>query len=192
MSSLEERVRLAVQEEIAIVPYDPLWPERFRLERDHLLACLPNELIRRIEHFGSTAVPGLPAKPIVDMLVEVTDLEATKVQIAPILESRGYEYFWRPTRGDDTPPFYAWFIKRNENGVRTHHIHMVEAGFQEHWERPRFRGYLIEHPEAAVEYARLKMNLASAHPNDRVAYSEGKSEFIGRIMGLIRQGSVTF
>ena len=106
------------------------------------------------------------------MLVEVTDLEATKERIAPILESQAYEYFWRPTSGDDTPPFYAWFIKRNKDGIRTHHIHMVEASFEEHWERLRFRGHLIAHPETAEEYARLKMQLAASHPNDRVAYTE--------------------
>ena len=65
-----------MREEVAIVPYDPHWPELFRMEKEHLLSCLPNELIRRIEHFGSTAVPGLAAKPIVDILVEVTDLDA--------------------------------------------------------------------------------------------------------------------
>jgi GNAT superfamily N-acetyltransferase len=69
-------------------------------------------VIQRIEHFGCTAVVGLVAKPIVDMLVEVTDMEQTKARIAPVLEAQGYDYFWRPTRGDDVPPFYAWFIKR--------------------------------------------------------------------------------
>jgi len=125
------------------------------------------------------------------MLVEVTDLEATKARIAPILESQGYDYFWRPTVGDNTPPFYAWFIKRNANGIRTHHIHMVEASFHEYWERLRFRDYLVAHPEAAGEYARLKTRLAAAHPEGRVAYTEGKSEFIGRIMSLIRRTAIT-
>jgi GrpB-like predicted nucleotidyltransferase (UPF0157 family) len=186
LSSLEERIRRVVQEEIAIVPYDSRWPEWFRQERDHLRSCLPNELVRRIEHFGSTAVPGLPAKPIVDMLVEVTDLEATKVRIAPVLESQGYDYFWRPTAGDDTPPFYAWFIKRDASGNRTHHIHMVESSFQEHWEGLQFRDYLIIHPDVAHEYARLKTRLADAHANDRVGYTQGKSEFIAGVMRLIR------
>ncbi len=68
---------------------------------------------------------------------------------------------------------------------------MVEASFHEYWERLRFRDYLVAHPEAAGEYARLKARLAAAHPEDRVAYTEGKSEFIGRIMSLIRQTSIT-
>ena len=85
----------------------------FRREKEHLLSCLPTDLVGRIEHFGSTAVPGLAAKPVVDMLVEVADLEATRARIAPVLEAQGYDYFWRPTHGDDGPPFYAWFIKRD-------------------------------------------------------------------------------
>jgi GrpB-like predicted nucleotidyltransferase (UPF0157 family) len=116
---------------VAVVPYNPLWPELFRLEKEHLLACLPGVLVRRVEHFGSTAVPGLAAKPVIDILVEVADVDRTKVQIVPVLEAQGYDYFWRPTRGDDGPPFYAWFIKRDPaSGARTHHIHMVEGGLR--------------------------------------------------------------
>jgi GrpB-like predicted nucleotidyltransferase (UPF0157 family) len=180
--ALEQRIQRVVREEVAIAPYDPAWPESFRAEKEHLLSSLPGDLVRRVEHFGSTAVPGLAAKPIVDVLVEVTDLEATKTQIVPILEARGYEYFWRPTHGDDGPPFYAWFIKRDPHGgARTHHIHMVESSFAEHWDRLLFRDYLIDRPEVAREYAALKRRLASAHPHDRVAYTEGKTEFIVRV-----------
>src|SRR5437867_10839695 len=147
METLEQRIQRVVREEVTITPYDPRWPELFRQEKEHLLSCLPRDLIRRIEHFGSTAVPGLAAKPIVDMLVEVSDLEAVKKRIVPILESQGYDYFWRPTFGDDTPPWYAWFIKRNSTGVRTHHIHMIEntCEFAGHWDRLLFRDYLIAH-----------------------------------------------
>jgi GrpB-like predicted nucleotidyltransferase (UPF0157 family) len=188
MESLEQRIARVMREEISMVPYDPRWPDLFREEKQHLLACLPSDLIRRIEHFGSTAVPGLEAKPIVDMLVEVTDLEATRIRIAPLLEAQGYEYFWRPTQGDTGPPFYAWFIKRDpRSGVRTHHIHMVEAGFDGHWERLLFRDYLIQHPEVAREYERLKMELASAHAHDREAYTNGKSQFIADIMRRARK-----
>ena len=66
----------------------------FRQEAEHLRACLPSLLIRRIEHFGSTAVPGLAAKPVIDMLVEATSLRAARAEIAPILEAQGYDYFW--------------------------------------------------------------------------------------------------
>jgi GrpB-like predicted nucleotidyltransferase (UPF0157 family) len=151
IETLEEKVARVVKEEVAIVSYDPRWPEMFEEERRHLLACLPAELVGRIEHFGSTAVSGLAAKPIVDMLVEVTSLAETKERIVPILENQGYDYFWRPSTGNDTPPFYAWFIKRDQNGQRTHHIHMVEANF-EHWDRLLFRDYLIVNPDVARKY----------------------------------------
>jgi GrpB-like predicted nucleotidyltransferase (UPF0157 family) len=182
METLERRIQRVAQEEVAIAPYDSRWPELFRREKDHLLSCLPNDLIRRVEHFGSTAVPGLAAKPVLDILVEVTDLQATRVRIAPILEAQGYDYFWRPTHGDDGPPFYAWFIKRDaDTGTRTHHIHMIEAEFAEHWDRLLFRDYLAEHTHLANEYQRLKIHLASAFPRDRVAYTKGKTEFIVRV-----------
>jgi GrpB-like predicted nucleotidyltransferase (UPF0157 family) len=188
VKSLDDRVRRAVQEKIDIVEYDPSWPRLFLEEKEHLLASIPAGIIKRIEHFGSTAVPGLAAKPIIDMLVEVTSLEETRSVIVPILESEGYDYFWRPAFGNDTPPFYAWFIKRDSKGRRTHHIHMVESHF-EHWDRLIFRDYLIMNPEVAEEYRGLKIRLAREFPNDRVAYTNGKSEFIMRVMAKARQAA---
>jgi GrpB-like predicted nucleotidyltransferase (UPF0157 family) len=188
METLEQRIRRVLQEDIAIAPYDPRWPALFSEEKEHLISCLPKELVRRIEHFGSTAVPGLAAKPIVDVMVEVTDLQATRERIVPVLESQGYDYFWRASRGVDGPPFYAWFIKRDAGSkARTHHIHMVERHFHEHWDRLLFRDYLIEHPLIAEEYRGLKLSLASAYPNDRVAYTEGKTEFIMEVTERARR-----
>ena len=188
MVTRDQRIRRLIHEDIAIVPYDPRWPELFRREKEHLLSRLPRDLVRRIEHFGSTAVPGLAAKPVVDMLVEVSDLEATRVRIAPVLEAQGYDYLWRPTHGDDGPPFYAWFIKRAPGaGVRTHHIHMVEADFVEHWDRLLFRDYLIDHREVARDHESLKLRLAAAFPNDRVAYTRGKTDFIVRVTEQARR-----
>ena len=177
----KDKVERLIREEISIVDHDPTWPKRFREECEHLRGCLPPDLIGRIEHFGSTAVPGLSAKPIIDILVEVTDLEATKQRVVPILEAQAYEYFWRPTRGDDGPPFYAWFIKRDsKTRERTHHIHMVEVDF-EHWDRLLFRDYLIEQPDVAREYESLKRELADSSPRDRVQYTEGKTDFIVKV-----------
>jgi GrpB-like predicted nucleotidyltransferase (UPF0157 family) len=182
METLEEKVTRVGRDEIHITPYDPRWPELFRQERDHLRACLPAELLGRIEHFGSTSVPGLAAKPVVDLLIEVTDLEAAQSRIAPILEAQGYDYFWRPTFSpDDGLPWYAWFIKRDANGARTHHLHMIEPDFP-HWGRLHFRDYLIAHTDVAQEYERVKVDLATKHPNDREAYTIGKSDFIARVM----------
>jgi GrpB-like predicted nucleotidyltransferase (UPF0157 family) len=184
--TLEEKIARVVKEKVAVAPYDPRWRDRFEQERRHLLSCLPRDLVKRIEHFGSTAVPGLSAKPIVDMLVEVTSLAETQQRIAPILEAQGYDYFWRPSWGDDVPPFYAWFIKRDENGNRTHHIHMVEADF-EHWDRLLFRDYLIEHPDVAREYSDLKEKLSQDHGEDRVAYTRAKTDFVRAVTARAKQ-----
>jgi GrpB-like predicted nucleotidyltransferase (UPF0157 family) len=114
--------------------------------------------------------------------VEVNDLKAAKTQIVPVLEAQGYDYFWRPTSAvGDGLPFYAWFIKRTFAGARSHHIHMVERHFP-HWDGLRFRDYLITRPDVAEEYVRLKLQLAALYPNDRDAYTNGKSEFIAKIM----------
>jgi GrpB-like predicted nucleotidyltransferase (UPF0157 family) len=148
----------------------------FNKEAALLRETLPPSLVTRIEHFGSTSVPGLSSKPIIDILVEVLSLEQTQRQIAPILQAAGYEYLWRPVRGND-PPFYAWFIKRNSNGVRTHHIHMVEHD-SELWDRLYFRDYLRTFPDEAARYDELKRSLAEAFPRDRVTYTEKKTEYI--------------
>jgi len=183
MNALRERVQRAVHEDVAIEPYDVCWLELFRREAAHLRSCIPARLLRRIEHFGSTAVPGLASKPIVDMLVQVTSLRAARTEIAPLLEAQGYDYFWRPSFGDYIPPWYAFFIRRDDAGVRTHHIHMVtgRGTFQAHWERLLFRDYLVAHPKAARAYEQLKYKLAAAHANDRVGYTNGKTAFIKRI-----------
>jgi GrpB-like predicted nucleotidyltransferase (UPF0157 family) len=160
METMEQRVARLVQEEVAIVPYDERWPSMFRDEKAHLSACLPPELLGRIEHFGSTAVPGLAAKPIIDILVEVTDLETTKARIVPILTGQAYEYLWRPTHGDDGPPFYAWFIKRDaRHGNRTHHVHMVEPSFSK--ADPSAEGFRVR-PELPYSCVRFHTD----RPND--------------------------
>jgi GrpB-like predicted nucleotidyltransferase (UPF0157 family) len=170
--SLEARVAEAIREEISLVPYDPEWPNLFQSEREFLNRTLPKSLIGRIEHFGSTAVPGLLAKPIIDILVEVSSLAETRERIVPLLEAQGYDYFWRL----DCTPSYAWFIKRKE-GRRTHHIHMVEPN-SVLWERLYFRDYLKEFADEARRYADLKQSLATKYARDRVSYSEGKSEYV--------------
>jgi GrpB-like predicted nucleotidyltransferase (UPF0157 family) len=93
MNTLKERIKKVVEEGITIVPYNSNWPRMFELEKNHLFSCLPHDLVKRIEHFGSTAVPNLSSKPIIDMLVEVTSLDETKNSIVPILTFQGYEYF---------------------------------------------------------------------------------------------------
>jgi GrpB-like predicted nucleotidyltransferase (UPF0157 family) len=180
METLEEKLNRVLKEEVTVVPYDSLWPVLFEAEKIVLQRVLPTDLIGRIEHFGSTAIPGMWAKPIVDMLVEVSSLEKTRIIIAPILEQRGYDYFWRASEGESGPPFYAWFIRRDVNGKRTHHIHMVESHFN-HWDRLLFRDYLIAHPDIAFQYQELKLRLAEAFSGDRVAYTRAKTDFIQEV-----------
>ena len=174
---LKKRIKELICEEIAVVPYDPAFPGMFEDEAAFLWKKLPHNIIKRIEHFGSTAVTGLSAKPIIDILVEVSSLEETKKQVVPVLEGEGYEYFWRPAFGNAGPPYYAWFIKRNAEGKRTHHIHMVEAD-SELWDRLYFRDYLRKFPAEAKRYDELKRKLSEQYPNDRVKYTKEKSEFI--------------
>jgi GrpB-like predicted nucleotidyltransferase (UPF0157 family) len=180
--SLEQRIGEAICEEIAIVPYNPEWPVLFDEESKFLRRKLPASLITRIEHFGSTSIPGLAAKPIIDILVEVRSLEGTQRLIVPLLESEGYDYFWRI----DSEPPYAWFIKRDAEGKRTHHIHMVEAD-SKLWERLCFRDYLKEFPIEAKHYEELKQSLSERYPNDRIAFTEGKTEFVVSITERAKQ-----
>lgn len=192
METLAEKIARVVAEPVTLSDYDPIWPGRFAEEKARLLSLdIPQGLIRRIEHYGSTSVPGLCAKPIVDMLVEVRSLEETKTHIVPLLREPEYDYFWRPTAGDDGPPWYAWFIKRDSAGRRTHHIHMIEADFQQ-WDSLYFRDWLRSHPETAKEYGRLKQSLTVSCDRDRIRYTSAKGDFITRITKQAKQQAQSF
>jgi len=163
-------------DEIQLVPYDPRWPEMFRSEAERLRQLFGAKIVRRVEHMGSTAVPGLSAKPVIDMLIEIPSFELAHRTILPNLREEGWEYLWR----DDRPPGHMMFIRRNAAGVRTHHVHMAPAGHPM-WQRLAFRDYLRCHPEEARRYEKLKSQLVSEHPGDRQAYTEGKGEYVKRI-----------
>lgn len=180
METLEEKVARVLKDRIELVDYDPAWTDMFEEEKSHLLACLPDGLVTRIEHYGSTSIPGMTAKPVVDMLVEVASNEQANEYVPVILEPLGYDYFWRPHEDGH----YPWLIKRDAAGRRTHHIHMAEAGAQL-WEGLDFRDYLLAHPEAAEEYRHLKLDLQRRFSDDRIAYTEGKTEFIRNILTLV-------
>jgi GrpB-like predicted nucleotidyltransferase (UPF0157 family) len=185
-----EKVARVLRDKIEVVPYDPRWPALFEQERHFLRSQFPADLIGRIEHFGSTAVPGLAAKPIVDMLIEVTSLERARTEMPPVLEPLGYDYFWRPSHGNDGPPWYVWFIKRDSIGRRTHHLHCVESHF-EHWDRLLFRDYLRAHPDTAAEYRALKLRLAAEHETDRIRYTAEKTAFIVAVTQRAKAGRAT-
>lgn len=167
-------------DEIYIVDYDSNWPILFEQEATRIKRSLSKDLVTRIEHFGSTAVPGLAAKPIIDVLVEVSSLETAKrIAIEP-LEALGYAYW-----ADNPDPDRMFFVKGlPPNGPRTHHVHLVELD-SILWERLKFRDYLRSHGAEAARYANLKRDLAQRFATDREAYTQGKTAFIQSTMNLI-------
>jgi GrpB-like predicted nucleotidyltransferase (UPF0157 family) len=181
MNGQSDHVARARAEPVVLAEPDPAWAEAFVAECARLRARFADIPIGRIEHVGSTAVPGLVAKPIVDMLIEVPDLRTVHERMAPALEAAGYEYFWRPAGPGEAGVVYAWFIRRDASGARTHHLHMLPPG-SPHWDRVRFRDILRARPDLAAEYAGVKRKAAARHRNDRSAYARAKGRFIRRIM----------
>lgn len=178
-----KRIAALMKERIAVVPYDPEWPARYAELELRLKRLLPKNLVQRIAHIGSTAVPGLSAKPIIDVQVEVNDLAEVRERVVPMMEEEGYEFIWRPSIGESAP-FYAWFIKRDDKGERTEHIHIV-APDHVSAERIIFRDLLRRFPEEAAAYEVLKNTLSKRFSKDRAAYTAGKTEFI---QALLRKG----
>lgn len=153
---------------------DPRWPEAFARQRETLQRML-GPTAERIEHVGSTAVPGLAAKPIVDILVGLRWLDAGAERI-PALLAEGYSYV--PEYEAELPE--RLYLRRGT--PRTVHLHKVETRSPE-WERMiRFRDHLRAKPGAARRYERLKRELAERHADDREAYTQGKSEFIESVL----------
>jgi GrpB-like predicted nucleotidyltransferase (UPF0157 family) len=161
---------------VVLVPYDPDWPRRFETERA-LLARVFADAPASIDHVGSTAVPGLAAKPVIDIMVGVSALSEIESRI-PELERHGYEYV--PEYEAQLPE--RRYLRKPRVGPRTHHLHAVvrDSTF---WRRHLlFRDYLRGHPETAAAYLELKQRLASLHRSDRAAYSEGKSSFVEAVL----------
>jgi GrpB-like predicted nucleotidyltransferase (UPF0157 family) len=173
-------------DEVIIVEYDPNWVFLFEQEAAHIRAVLDRDLITQIEHFGSTAVPGLAAKPIIDLLVGVRSLAQAKQVAVSQLEHLGYAYWF------DNPDSQRMFFVKGlpPNSPRTHHIHMVEPD-SILWERLLFRDYLRRHSGEAARYAQLKYNLARSFPSDREAYTAGKAEYVESVMQKARQQSAS-
>jgi GrpB-like predicted nucleotidyltransferase (UPF0157 family) len=169
-------------DEICIVEYDPRWASLFEEEAERIWQALGKNLVVEIEHIGSTAVSGLAAKPIIDIMVGVYSLLDALIAI-PALEAMKYVY-WR----EDTRPGRMFFVKGMPpyGKQRTHHVHIVERE-SEFWERHKlFRDYLRTHPEEKQGYEALKRNLAARFSSDREAYTNGKKEYIQRVMEKAR------
>lgn len=164
---------------VVVQDYDPEWPRLFEEEKATILGTI-GHVVAAIEHVGSTAAPGLAAKPIIDILVGVRRLDDAQQCIAP-LQRIGYEYV---PEYEVSLPERRYFRK---GSPRTHHLHMVEVG-SDFWERHLlFRNYLRTHPEAARAYEELKRDLAVRHGADREAYTEGKTPFIRAVEDLARR-----
>lgn len=186
MDDHRERIAQLTHERIAIVPYDDRWPGCYAEVEARLSRSLPTDLVTRIAHIGSTAVPGLSSKPIIDVQVEVTDLDRVRRDVVPVMKDLGYEYIWRPTMGEHAP-FYAWFIGRDARGERTEHVHMVVPD-QASADRLIFRDFLRAHPDEALRYEALKRALHTEHATDRAAYTTGKTPYIASIVAKAKAG----
>jgi putative glutamine amidotransferase len=160
---------------------DPTWPERFEAESARVVAALPARLEARIDHVGSTAVPGLAAKPIVDMQLSVTAMVPRDAYVEP-LRALGYRWVLDPWDVEHE------YFSRDVDGDRAFHLHVCAAGSAWEVRHLAFRDWLRTHPEDAAAYAALKRELAAAHPKDTVAYTESKSAFITGIVDRAARG----
>jgi GrpB-like predicted nucleotidyltransferase (UPF0157 family) len=155
---------------IEIVDYDPSWPRSFEAEAALLAEALGDRVVGDIHHVGSTAVPGLGAKPIIDILAGVRDLSEAR-ECIPLVEPLRYSY--APYREHEM----AWFCKPGPD-VRTHHLHLVPVDSTRYRAELAFRDRLRGDGVAAREYEALKRELAARHAEDREAYTKAKAAFI--------------
>jgi GrpB-like predicted nucleotidyltransferase (UPF0157 family) len=165
-------------DEVEIVKYDRRWPVLFDEEAARLRAILDPSLIIGLEHFGSTAIPNLSAKPIIDILIAVRSLTDAQASFVETLRTLDYVYWAENPKKDrlffvkGMPPF---------GSRRSHHVHVTEP-HGEMWQRLAFRDYLRAHPEEARAYERLKKRLAAEHYRDRGAYTDAKSAYVESVM----------
>ena len=154
---------------VKVVPHDPAWREAFEAEAAALSSVLGDEALA-VHHIGSTAIPGISAKPIVDFLVEVRRIERVD-DLSSAMAERGYKAW-----GEYGLPGRRYFDKRGDRHIC--HVHIYQRGNPEVKRHLAFRDYMISHPEEAKAYGRLKEALAKEFPTDIEAYMDGKDAFI--------------
>ncbi|EWH03320.1 GrpB family protein [Halomonas sp. BC04] len=172
----DQLLQQAIDEPVQLVEYVPAWPARFDAEQGRLLKRFPAELLD-VQHIGSTAIPGMPAKPIIDVMAGVASMAVADALFAPLLE---YGYV-TSVEFNASLTDRRWFM-RHANGRRTHHLHVVvhDGGL---WrQRLVFRDALRADPALAEHYATLKRELASCHRQDREAYTRAKGDFIRALL----------
>jgi GrpB-like predicted nucleotidyltransferase (UPF0157 family) len=167
---------------IEIADYDPAWPTRFADEAAALRNVLPPDLDVAIEHFGSTAIAGLAAKPIIDIMLIVPARSRWSELVEPV-QSLGYVHW-----GENPAPHHMFFVKGMPpfGTGRTHHVHVHRP--EEASASIRFRDYLIAHPDEAARYAALKRELAQRFRTDRDAYTNHKAAFVAEILAKTVEG----
>jgi GrpB-like predicted nucleotidyltransferase (UPF0157 family) len=158
---------------VVLEPFNTQWQQLASAEADQISGALTGEVLE-VHHIGSTAIPGIKAKPILDFVLVVRDLNSLDAQVHRL------EYLGYVPWGEYGIPGRRYFVKTT-NGFRSHHLHAFQVGHPQIQRHIFFRDYLRAHPEAAQEYSQLKEELAHRFPNDRGAYTEGKSELIQSI-----------
>jgi len=167
---------------IIIKDYSGKWPDLYAAEAQLIINSFSQTEILKIDHIGSTAIPGLKAKPTIDILMQVTE-QAGIQRLKDTFKSLGYLINTHP----ENPAPHLTFVKGYSNqGLKgqAYHVHIRYHG---DWDEIRFRDYLIVHKEIAKEYEILKLELAEKYPNDREAYTNSKTEWIERINDLTRK-----
>jgi len=168
-------------ERAELSPYDPRWADRGRAERERLTELLAPWLAGGVEHVGSTSVPGLAAKPVIDLMAPVDDLDAVTGQAAGRLTADGWCYV--PPELDQRP-WRRFFVKPDASGQRRKaHLHVMRPGHPRWAEQLAFRDALRRDGRLVQRYADVKRELARQHGHDREAYTEGKGQFIAAVLG---------
>ena len=156
---------------VTVVAHDPAWKNDFEAEADHIARAL-GDMVVSLYHIGSTAIPGIFAKPVIDILLAVDDIVRLDDK-SSAMEQLGYE-----AMGEFGIPGRRYFRKDIASGIRTRHVHAFAAGSTEIERHLAFRDYMIAHPAEAQAYSQLKQRLAREHPGDIEAYMDGKDLFI--------------
>jgi len=156
---------------VEVVPHNPKWQNLFEIEQSAIAQILHSNLVE-IHHIGSTSIPNIYAKPIIDLLVAVKDLDRVDRQNS-LMENLGYQ-----AMGEFGISERRYFRKDNSSGIRTHHVHIFEIHSPQIKRHLAFRDYLIAHPAEAKQYSDLKQKLAKAYPHNIESYMDGKDAFI--------------
>ena len=171
----DESLQRAIHEDVALHAYNPQWPALFELERSRLLGLFPQ--IAALEHIGSTAVEGLSAKPVIDMMAGVASMETALLLAEPLCQS-GYT---ASTEFNASLIDRQWFM-RWADGHRTHHLHVVVHEGAVWQGRLKFRDALRGNAELAAQYLQLKQCVAIEHAQDREAYTRAKTAFVQSVV----------